>query len=222
MHWRGDVGAQFLHSESSVFNIPTKSRLFSVFRVGIRTLPIFCSPWRVSWVNKYRFRYVEFILDLITHHDTRHKLWQSAYLNKFPPKLSIIGVKLDTTVRSRSKNRSTCSESSYGKTNRWKTWIKRTANRRTSWVITICCKQICWSRKRKLASHRGFKWYFSANNPNGYFTHKRANEQNRNSQALLSNMSGHSRKRFDVSKLPERNAYWMGGKLFVLPIRVCN
>lgn len=40
MHSRGVIGAQFLHSASSDLSIPAKSRLFSAFRVGSKTLPI--------------------------------------------------------------------------------------------------------------------------------------------------------------------------------------
>jgi len=41
MHSRGDVGAQFRHSASSVLNISDKSLLCSLFRVDDRTLSIF-------------------------------------------------------------------------------------------------------------------------------------------------------------------------------------
>ena len=41
MHSKGVIGAQFLHSASSVLSIPERSpEGFSVFRVDVKTLPI--------------------------------------------------------------------------------------------------------------------------------------------------------------------------------------
>jgi hypothetical protein len=47
MHCKGVIGAQFLHSESSDFSTPERSRLFSAFRINDRTLTIVYSPMRV-------------------------------------------------------------------------------------------------------------------------------------------------------------------------------
>jgi len=121
-------------------------------------------------------------------------------------------------VRSGRKNRSASSESNHGKTNNRKTWIQRTKNCRTTWAIPIRGQQICWKRKREPPRNRGLSGDFSVNKPNGNFTRKRAQQQNRNPQPLLPNLRSHTTKRFDVSILPKRNDPIMGRKLSVLSL----
>jgi len=146
------------------------------------------------------------------------KIWQASYLNRFSPEIRVIGVKLETTVWSGSKNRFACSKSYHGKVNRWKTRIERKTNRRPPWIITVCSKQICRKRKGKFTHDRKLDWSFGPDRSNGNFPYKRTRQQSRNTQSLLPNMHSHQRKRLNVFILPKRNASTMGGKLSLLPL----
>ena len=101
--------------------------------------PILMFAW---WAEKWAIVCKRFFARLHAHHDTRHSLWHATYLNKFSPKVTLIGVELDTAVRGWGKNGFACSKGYHGKANRWETWTQWTRSRNASGVVTIRRQQV--------------------------------------------------------------------------------
>ena len=118
-------------------------------------------------------------------------------------------------MRSGRKNSSACSKGNNGKIHCGKTWIKRETNRGPPRSITIGSQQVHRKRKRQPPNNREHR-NNSANRPNDYSPHEKAQQQIRNLKTLLPNMHRHTAKRFNVCCLQKRNATRMGGKMLFL------
>ena len=132
------------------------------------------------------------------------------------PRNTLIGAKLDTTMRSRSKNSPASSKGGNGTIHRRKTWLKRKTNRQHSGLIAVRSQQVYWTWERQPPWSRGYSWSSNPNRSNDHPPYRTTWKQNRIPKTLLPNMPNYPGKRLNVHSLPKRNDPWLGRKMLLL------